>query len=82
MIVLDKLLAKLRSQGSRVLLFSQFTTMLDIIEDYLDWRGYELWRLDGSTTLEDRTKYMDDFNSPTSKKFIFILSTRAGGLGI
>lgn len=81
MIVLDKLLAKLKAQGSRVLLFSQFSTMLDILEDYLIWRGYGYCRLDGQTDLEARTKGMEEFNAPDSSKFIYILTTRAGGLG-
>lgn len=81
MIILDKLLAKLKEQGSKVLLFSQFKMMLDIIEDYLDWRGYKHCRLDGETSLDDRTSQMKDFNSPDSDKFIFIISTHAGGLG-
>ncbi|NXE73944.1 SMCA1 protein, partial [Cochlearius cochlearius] len=90
MLVLDKLLAKLREQGSRVLLFSQMTRLLDILEDYCMWRGYEYCRLDGQTPHEEREarklhinkKSIDTFNAPNSSKFIFMLSTRAGGLGI
>ncbi len=47
MMVLDKLLPKLKAQGSRVLLFSQMTRMLDILEDYCQWRGHSYYRLDG-----------------------------------
>lgn len=81
MMVLDKLLAKLQSQGSRVVLFTQFVIVLNLLEDYLIWRGYNYCRLDGSTAFEDRTKRIEDFNAENSDKFIFILSTRAGGLG-
>ncbi|KAF1744797.1 hypothetical protein MXB_4553 [Myxobolus squamalis] len=80
--VLDKLLPRLKSEGSRVLLFSQMTRLLDIIEDYLIFRKYGYCRLDGSTPHDIRTQNIAEFNSPDSTKFIFILSTRAGGLGI
>lgn len=81
MIVLDKLLTKMKAQGHRVLIFSQFSRMLDILEDYLIWRGHEYCRLDGSTSLEDRTIGMDTFNAENSTKFVYMLTTRAGGLG-
>ncbi|KAH3662274.1 hypothetical protein OGAPHI_005523 [Ogataea philodendri] len=82
MIVLDKLLKKLQSEGSRVLIFSQMSRLLDILEDYCYFRGYEYCRIDGSTAHEDRIQSIDDFNKPNSDKFIFLLTTRAGGLGI
>ena len=82
MIVLDKLLQRLKERGSRVLVFSQMTRMLDIMEDYSMWRGYQYCRLDGQTPHEERTAQINDFNSPGSDKFVFYLSTRAGGLGI
>eukprot|EP00123_Amoebidium_parasiticum_P017207 comp23754_c0_seq2/m.41063 comp23754_c0_seq2/g.41063 ORF comp23754_c0_seq2/g.41063 comp23754_c0_seq2/m.41063 type:complete len:1012 (-) comp23754_c0_seq2:256-3291(-) len=82
MVVFDKLLAKLKAQGSRVLVFSQMTRMLDILEDYCLWRGHAHCRLDGSTSHEDRQRLIDEYNAPDSSKFIFLLSTRAGGLGI
>ncbi|KAM4818318.1 putative global transcription activator SNF2L1 isoform 8-T9 [Thomomys bottae] len=82
MVVLDKLLARLKEQGSRVLIFSQMTRLLDILEDYCMWRGYEYCRLDGQTPHEEREGAIDAFNAPNSSKFIFMLSTRAGGLGI
>ncbi|XP_045151784.1 probable global transcription activator SNF2L1 isoform X2 [Echinops telfairi] len=82
MVVLDKLLAKLKEQGSRVLIFSQMTRLLDILEDYCMWRNYEYCRLDGQTPHEEREDAIEAFNSPGSSKFIFMLSTRAGGLGI
>uniref|UniRef100_A0A8C1HAU1 SNF2 related chromatin remodeling ATPase 1 n=1 Tax=Cyprinus carpio carpio TaxID=630221 RepID=A0A8C1HAU1_CYPCA len=82
MVVLDKLLPKVQEQGSRVLIFSQMTRVLDILEDYCMWRGFEYCRLDGNTPHEAREQAIDAFNAPNSSKFIFMLSTRAGGLGI
>lgn len=82
MIVLDKLLTKLRAQDSRVLIFSQMTRMLDILEDYCVWKNYAYHRLDGNTKHQDRSSAIDEFNSPGSPTFIFMLSTRSGGLGI
>ncbi|CAF2685735.1 unnamed protein product [Rotaria sp. Silwood2] len=82
MIILDKLLIKLKEQGSRILIFSQMTRMLDILEDYCIWRNFEYCRLDGQTSHEDRQASIDAYNSPNSTKFVFMLSTRAGGLGI
>ncbi|OXA38221.1 SWI/SNF-related matrix-associated actin-dependent regulator of chromatin subfamily A member 5 [Folsomia candida] len=80
--VLDKLLAKLKQEGSRVLLFSQFKIVLDILEDYCEWKKYKFHRLDGSTDHEDRIDTIKEFNSGGSSTFIFMLTTRAGGLGI
>ncbi|XP_006629564.2 SWI/SNF-related matrix-associated actin-dependent regulator of chromatin subfamily A member 5 [Lepisosteus oculatus] len=82
MAVLDKLLPKLREQGSRVLIFSQMTRMLDILEDYCMWRNYGYCRLDGQTPHEERQNSINAYNAPNSPKFLFMLSTRAGGLGI
>ncbi|XP_057313137.1 SWI/SNF-related matrix-associated actin-dependent regulator of chromatin subfamily A member 5-like [Hydractinia symbiolongicarpus] len=82
LLVLDKLLFKLKETGSRVLIFSQMTRLLDILEDYSMWRGFQYCRLDGQTPHEERTAQINDFNSPGSDKFMFLLSTRAGGLGI
>uniref|UniRef100_A0A673G5Y7 SWI/SNF-related matrix-associated actin-dependent regulator of chromatin subfamily A member 5-like n=1 Tax=Sinocyclocheilus rhinocerous TaxID=307959 RepID=A0A673G5Y7_9TELE len=82
MVVLDKLLPKVQEQGSRVLIFSQMTRVLDILEDYCMWRGFEYCRLDGNTPHQAREQAIDAFNAPNSSKFIFMLSTRAGGLGI
>lgn len=79
--VLDALLAKLKAQGSRVVMFSQFVIMLDILEDYLGWRGYKYRRLDGQTPYEERSESIDEFNADGSDIFVFIISTRAGGLG-
>ncbi|KAK9759055.1 SNF2-related domain [Popillia japonica] len=82
MTILDKLLPKLQEQGSRVLIFSQMTRMLDILEDYCHWRQYQYCRLDGQTPHEDRQRQINEYNEDDSIKFIFMLSTRAGGLGI
>ncbi|KAL7551496.1 hypothetical protein ACHAWF_014686 [Thalassiosira exigua] len=80
--LLNKLLAKLKSRGSRVLIFSQMTRILDILEDYLRLVGYEYCRIDGNTDGEKRDSQMEEFNEEGSSKFCFLLSTRAGGLGI
>jgi len=80
--LLDKLLVKIKSNGSRVLLFCQMTRMLDILEDYMQVRGYEYCRIDGSTAGEKRASQMDEYNALYSTKFVFMLSMRAGGLGI
>ncbi|XP_076843705.1 LOW QUALITY PROTEIN: putative global transcription activator SNF2L1 [Brachyhypopomus gauderio] len=82
LLALHKLLPKVKEQGSRVLIFSQMTRVLDILEDYCMWRGYEYCRLDGNTPHEDRELAIETYNAPNSTKFIFMLSTRAGGLGI
>lgn len=82
MSILDKLLPRLQEQGSRVLIFSQMTRMLDILEDYCLWRQFNYCRLDGKTPHEDRNRSIQEYNAENSTKFIFMLSTRAGGLGI
>lgn len=82
MVVLDKLLKRLQKQGSRVLIFSQMSRLLDILEDYCVFRQYKYCRIDGSTAHEDRISAIDDYNKPGSEKFVFLLTTRAGGLGI
>ncbi|KJA19167.1 hypothetical protein HYPSUDRAFT_144090 [Hypholoma sublateritium FD-334 SS-4] len=82
MIILDKLLGSMKEKGSRVLIFSQMSRVLDILEDYCLFRGYKYCRIDGSTAHEDRISAIDEYNKPGSEKFIFLLTTRAGGLGI
>ncbi|GER31391.1 chromatin-remodeling protein 11, partial [Striga asiatica] len=82
MVLLDKLLPKLKERDSRVLIFSQMTRLLDILEDYLMFRGYYYCRIDGNTGGDDRDSSIEAFNKPGSEKFVFLLSTRAGGLGI
>jgi hypothetical protein len=83
MMVLDRLLTKLKERGHRVVLFSQYTRTLDIISDYLVYRGFDpTCRLDGQTNRVMREVYINMFNKKDSKKFIFLLSTRAGGEGV
>lgn len=82
MVILDRLLRKMREKGSRVLIFSQMSRMLDILEDYCLFREYKYCRIDGGTAHEDRIAAIDEYNKPGSEKFIFLLTTRAGGLGI
>jgi chromodomain-helicase-DNA-binding protein 1 len=82
MMLLDKLLTKLKSNGHRVLIFSQMVKMLDIICWYLKLRNYKFQRLDGTISQEPRQRAIDHFNAPDSDDFVFALSTRAGGLGI
>jgi chromatin-remodeling ATPase INO80 len=78
---LDQLLAQLKNGGHRVLLYFQMTRMIDLMEEYLTYRNYKYCRLDGSTKLEDRRDTVHDFQT-RPEIFIFLLSTRAGGLGI
>eukprot|EP00605_Chrysophyceae_sp_TOSAG23-4_P001301 GSChrysophyteH1.ASY1.ANO1.1415.1 assembled CDS len=80
--VLDRMLKKLRKDGHKVLIFSQMTQMLDILEDYLEHRSWAYCRLDGATSIEDRQDNIDAFQAKDSDLFVFLLSTRAGGLGI
>ncbi|KAF5385038.1 hypothetical protein D9615_000870 [Tricholomella constricta] len=82
MIILDKLLGAMKSKGSRVLIFSQMSRVLDILEDYCLFRQYKYCRIDGGTAHDDRILAIDEYNKPESEKFIFLLTTRAGGLGI
>ncbi|XP_011930835.1 PREDICTED: chromodomain-helicase-DNA-binding protein 1-like isoform X7 [Cercocebus atys] len=78
--LLDKLLAFLYSGGHRVLLFSQMTQMLDILQDYMDYRGYSYERVDGSVRGEERHLAIKNFGQQPI--FVFLLSTRAGGVGM
>jgi len=80
--ILDKLLPKLKEQGSRVLIFTQMTRILDILEDYCWFRKHSYCRIDGQTPHEERDTQIQEYNAENSEKFIFMLSTRAGGLGI
>ena len=82
MVILDKILSRMQKQGSRVLIFSQMSRVLDILEDYCVFRDYNYCRIDGTTAHEDRIAAIDDYNKPDSDKFVFLLTTRAGGLGI
>uniref|UniRef100_A0A803U1K8 Chromodomain helicase DNA binding protein 2 n=1 Tax=Anolis carolinensis TaxID=28377 RepID=A0A803U1K8_ANOCA len=82
LILLDKLLSRLRERGNRVLIFSQMVRMLDILAEYLTIKHYPFQRLDGSIKGEIRKQALDHFNAEGSEDFCFLLSTRAGGLGI
>ncbi|XP_026323567.1 ATP-dependent helicase brm isoform X2 [Hyposmocoma kahamanoa] len=80
--LLDRVLPKLKTTGHRVLVFCQMTQCMTIIEDYLSWRGFQYLRLDGMTKAEDRGELLKKFNDKDSEYFLFLLSTRAGGLGL
>ncbi|KAJ8037609.1 DNA excision repair protein ERCC-6 [Holothuria leucospilota] len=80
MIVIDSLLKIWKKQGHRVLLFTQGKQMLDIIESYIKVR-YTYLRLDGSTGISSRQSLINQFNQ-NSSIFVFILTTRVGGLGV
>lgn len=82
MVILDKLLKSMKAKGSRVLIFSQMSRVLDILEDYCQFREFKYCRIDGNTPHDERINAIDDYNAPDSEKFIFLLTTRAGGLGI
>ena len=92
--LLDRMLDRLHKDGHQVLVFSQMTKVLNILEDYLNYRNWKYCRIDGQTKIDDRQEAMDVFNSETTggvngtrnmsddRYFVFMLSTRAGGLGI
>ncbi|KAM4582027.1 chromodomain-helicase-DNA-binding protein 5 isoform 2-T2 [Fundulus diaphanus] len=80
--LLQKMLKKLKDEGHRVLIFSQMTKMLDLLEDFLEFEGYKYERIDGGITGGLRQEAIDRFNAPGAQQFCFLLSTRAGGLGI
>ncbi|KAM8832897.1 chromatin-remodeling ATPase INO80 isoform 2-T2 [Spinachia spinachia] len=78
---LDILLSRLKSHGHRVLIYSQMTRMIDLLEEYMVYRKHTYMRLDGSSKISERRDMVADFQSRTDI-FVFLLSTRAGGLGI
>ncbi|XP_026202181.1 chromodomain-helicase-DNA-binding protein 1-like [Anabas testudineus] len=78
--LLDNMLTYLHEGGHRVLLFSQMTRMLDILQDYMEYRGFSYERLDGSVRGEERNLAVKNFSSKDI--FVFLLSTKAGGVGI
>ncbi|XP_061112240.1 chromodomain-helicase-DNA-binding protein 4-like isoform X3 [Conger conger] len=82
LMLLQKMLRKLKDGGHRVLIFSQMTKMLDLLEDFLENEGYKYERIDGGITGGMRQEAIDRFNAPGAPQFAFLLSTRAGGLGI
>ncbi|CAI2380796.1 unnamed protein product [Moneuplotes crassus] len=79
---LDQLLKKTKADGNQCLIFSNFTTQLNILEDYCLMREFQYCRLDGTTDLDDRERQIDEFTKKDSEYFVFLISTRAGGLGL
>lgn len=82
LIIVDKLLKKAIGKGEQTLLFSNFTSLLNIIEDYCVMRGFKYSRLDGSTSLADREEQITEFTREGTDQQLFLISTRAGGLGL
>ncbi|XP_017072248.1 chromodomain-helicase-DNA-binding protein 3 [Drosophila eugracilis] len=82
MVLLSEMLKQLKAQNHRVLIFSQMTKMLDILEHFLEGENYQYERIDGGIRGTVRQGAIDRFNAPGSEHFVFLLSTRAGGLGI
>ena len=92
--LLDRMLSRLYNDGHQVLIFSQMTSVLSVMEDYLNFRNWKYCRIDGSTNIDERQRQMDVFNAESTsgvdgsrnqaedRYFVFLLSTRAGGLGI
>ncbi|KAJ5009827.1 Chromatin structure-remodeling complex subunit snf21 [Colletotrichum sp. SAR 10_99] len=80
--LLDRILPKYKATGHRVLMFFQMTAIMDIMEDYLRYRNMKYMRLDGTTKSDERSDLLREFNAPDSEYFMFLLSTRAGGLGL
>ncbi|KAK7501203.1 hypothetical protein BaRGS_00007688 [Batillaria attramentaria] len=80
--LLDRILPKLAATGHKGLIFCQMTSLMSIMEDYLVYRGFRYLRLDGTTKSEDRGQLLEMFNKKDSPYFLFLLSTRAGGLGL
>lgn len=81
-VLLSKLLPRLQAQGHRCLIFSQFTKILDLLEDFVVHLGMAYERLDGSVTGNVRQAAIDRFSAPGSDRFVFLLSTKAGGVGV
>ncbi|PPD81292.1 hypothetical protein GOBAR_DD21775 [Gossypium barbadense] len=80
--MLDRILPKLKATDHRVLFFSTMTRLLDVMEDYLTFKQYRYLRLDGHTSGNDRGALIEKFNQQGSTFFIFLLSIRAGGVGV
>jgi len=80
--LLDRLLVHLKANDHRVLIFSQMTELLNILEDYLQYRQWKYCRIDGDVKIHDRQARIESYNEPGSDIFVFMLSTRAGGLGV
>ncbi|KAF3280634.1 hypothetical protein TWF132_011713 [Orbilia oligospora] len=82
MVLMDRFLTKMKADGHRVLIFSQMVNMLDLLQEYLTLRGFSYQRIDGTVSASNRKTAIDRYNAPGSEDFCFLLSTRAGGLGI
>jgi SWI/SNF-related matrix-associated actin-dependent regulator of chromatin subfamily A member 5 len=82
MIFLDALCKKAKQDQNQMLIFSGFTSMLDILEDFCNFRQLTYCRLDGNTSLEDREQQIEEFVKTGSTINVFLISTRAGGLGL
>uniref|UniRef100_A0A2P2L869 Chromodomain helicase DNA binding protein n=1 Tax=Rhizophora mucronata TaxID=61149 RepID=A0A2P2L869_RHIMU len=80
--LVHKMMVKLKEQGHRVLIYSQFQHMLDLLEDYCTYKKWQYERIDGKVGGAERQIRIDRFNAKNSSRFCFLLSTRAGGLGI
>ncbi|XP_013591527.1 PREDICTED: CHD3-type chromatin-remodeling factor PICKLE [Brassica oleracea var. oleracea] len=80
--LLDQMMVKLKEQGHRVLIYSQFQHMLDLLEDYCAYKKWFYERIDGKVNGAERQARIDRFNAKNSNRFCFLLSTRAGGVGI
>jgi len=80
--LLSRILPKFFATGHRVLIFFQMTKVMDIMEDFLKMMGWKYLRLDGGTKTDERAGHVQMFNAPNSEYTVFILSTRAGGLGL
>lgn len=80
--LLDRVLPKFKASGHKVLIFFQMTSVMNIFEDFLRLKDMRYLRLDGATKAEDRQDMLKAFNKPESDYFCFLLSTRAGGLGL
>lgn len=80
--LVDAMVGRLRARGHRILIYSQFTSVLDVLEDWLALRNWGCQRIDGNVASAERQRRIDAFNAPGSQCSVFLLSTRAGGLGI
>ena len=80
--IMVQMLGELKRTGNRVLIFTQFIKVLDILEDVLSFNGWSHRRLDGDTKMKDRQEFIDDYNKQDSEVFAFLISTKAGSLGI
>lgn len=80
--LLDRMIPKLKKKGHKILLFTQMTKLLNLLDHYFTYRGFRFLRLDGATKEDERGERMKAFNAKDSPYDIFMLSTRAGGLGL